>query len=270
MIYPIYDNTQCELTDLRVLITRPATQANTLIQMLNEAHAIPRLLPMVAIHSRFDDPSLTLALNAYDAAEYLIFTSVNAVTHAIMAIKQAKKQWPPSKIIFAVGSTTRDCLQDQGCTEVIIPDGKFCSENLLHKIASYPIRDKLMIIFGGAHPRSLLESTLKKQNAQVLHAICYERHQEVIKMDLTQQHELLDSIDVFVFTSDEILVCFMQIICDELHDQLFKKPFLIISRRMHQTLQRMGYTKSPIIADNPTDSGIMAALTHWYEEYHHG
>ncbi len=253
------------LTGLRVLITRPAAQAAPLFHVLKEARAIPFLLPIIGIHSRLDDANLIAALNAYDNADYLIFTSVNAVIHAVTAIKAAKKSWPPSKTIFAIGSATRDHLYSEGCTQVIIPADTFCSENLLNEMASYPICDKLIIIFGGANPKKLLESTLKDWGAQVLHAICYERRPEKIKMNLSEQNNLLDNSDVFLCTSNEILANFLQIFDKELHCRLFKKPFLVVSHEMVQSLKKMGYTKSPIIADNPTDSGIMTALTHWYE-----
>jgi uroporphyrinogen-III synthase len=257
------------LLGLRVLVTRPAHQAVSLISALNQASATPLLLPVTTIIPTINDPSVGAALQQYEQANSIIFTSSNAVRNAILAINKANKSWPPVQSVFAIGPATCHSLNVSNCNNVIMPDIDFSSEGLLAKSELQHIKDNIIIIFGGANPRPLLATQLQQRGAHVLHAACYMRQPLTAQMDIKQQAELLNKVDIIVCTSNETLLNLIQAFDKGLHNQLFDKEFLVINSHMKTTLKGLGYIKSPIIADNPTDHSIMSALTLWYEEHHH-
>lgn len=264
----VKDNTQ-QLIGLKVLITRPKHQSVNLLNLLNKAGAIVFQLPVMNIVPTINHASVNDALEQYNHADIIIFTSSNAVTHAKLAIEHAERSWPPSQTILAIGEATRQMLNVSDCNKVIIPENDFSSEGLLNTKELQNIEDKTILIFGGANPRPFLEKQLKARGAQVIHAACYAREALPSQLTANEQMKLLNQIDVVICTSTEIVTNLIHSFDKRFHNQLFDKEFIVTSSRIQATLTASGYLKSPIIADNPTDHSIMSALTFWYEEHHH-
>lgn len=257
------------LSGLRILITRPSFQAENLMFALKDAGATVMHFPVTDIIPTINCPSVMTALAYYETAISYIFTSKNAVDNAICALKQAGKLWPPTATVFAVGPTTREALIISGCENVIIPDQQFNSEGLLARAELQHIKNQTILIFGGENPRPLLANTLQQRGANVFHAACYRRAPLFTNISIAEQATLLHDIDVIVCTSHETLINLFEVFDSNLHNVLFDKEFLVINLSMQSFLAKLGYIKSPILADNPTDSSIMTALTRWYKEDRH-
>ncbi|MBY0544883.1 MAG: uroporphyrinogen-III synthase [Gammaproteobacteria bacterium] len=258
------------LKGLSVLITRSFEQSKTLVEKLTQAQAQSRLLPVMTIQPTLNDSSLCRALAIYDKAAFFIFTSVHAVNYAKRAIEREQKMWPPLQPVFAIGAATRERLNAEGCQHVLIPEGRFCSENLIDKIEAQTVVGQNVVIFGGANPRPFLGDTLSLRGLNVLHAACYQREALQFNWSLDEQYALLSGIDVILCASQAGFESLRQNIDVITQTQLMQKTFLVTSLRLKETLLKAGCTKSPIVADNFTDTSIMSALTLWYEEQKHG
>lgn len=262
--YPAY-----HLPSLRILVTRPRHQAAGLIKQLQQAQALPVLFPVMTIKPLTHTPTLQQALQHYEQADFLIFTSTNAVDCMLPILKNAGKNWPPLSPVLAIGSATKNHLAKNGCRQIITPDQQFSTEGLLQKINTFNMANKTVIIFGGAHPRLLLESSLTQLGATVIHAACYQREALAIDLDINQQLTLLQSIDIILCNSVQTVDYLVAIFTGKARNILFNKHFISASARIAQHLIKLGTTNLPIIADNPDDNSIMSALTLWYKEYHH-
>lgn len=260
------------LKGLSILIARSLEQSKTLVEKLTQADASPQVLSVMSIQPTLDEPSLVQALSVYDQADFFIFTSVHAVNYAKKAIVRKQKKWPPRQAIFAIGAATRNRLNAEGCQQVRIPEGRFCSENLVKLLQDHIKANSKasVIIFGGAQPRSFLEEVLSQQGVTVIHAACYRR--EALQMDwsLDEQYTLLNKVDIIFCASQAGFESLRQNLAVAAQKQFMQKNFLVTSLRLKELLLKAGCIKTPIVADNFTDDSIMLALTRWYEEQKHG
>src|SRR5207249_132245 len=124
------------LSDLRVLVTRPAQQAAALCASINNlgGEAIP--FAVLDIQPR----AHTLMQSSYDL---VIFISANAVLHGVSLLQQLG-----APQIAAIGNATATALQSAGVDVGIIAPAPFNTEALLmhEKLQSPP--NNILIIRG--------------------------------------------------------------------------------------------------------------------------
>ncbi len=252
-----------------ILVTRPLAQSQGLINLLSEAGAIPFCVPTLEIKPLDDLSSLIDAAKQLSQADIIIFTSTNAVRYAIPLLKSHQPVWPPQVTTLAIGTATRESLLTQGWQNVVIPADSFNSEALLQLPELQQLHDQKIIIFCGLHPRPLLATTLRERQAHIQLAFCYERFCPDVDIKPLLDQFKQGKVDVIISTSNESLCNLFTLFGEQHKAWLLKTPIVVISPAMAATLASLGYPQTPIVALNASDSGIMAALTLWYEEQHH-
>lgn len=257
-------NSTLSLAGLNILICRPPRQTQELTSALIEVGAKIRLLPVIDILP-VDSDALVTAIKQQATPDILIFTSANAVIPAKTASLEAGLNWPPTSILIAIGEATANKLKAEDCPEVYFP-AMMSSEGLLDYSLLQQVEDKSISIFGGADPRPLLQQTLCERGARVNYITCYKRLFIQHNLSYKQQEALLNQTDVFIITSVEILQGLIKNFDQSLLHVLWDKVFLIINPRLLEALNAQGYTKLPIIADNPSNTSIIKALTSWYKD----
>lgn len=98
----------------RILVTRPAHQAEELVALLEARGLATTAVPTVAIDTASAVAELDAALARLDGADWLIVTSVNgarAVTHRLEATGAVL---PPTTRVAAVGPATAEVLTSAG------------------------------------------------------------------------------------------------------------------------------------------------------------
>jgi uroporphyrinogen-III synthase len=147
-----------------------------LLERLESAGAEAVLLPLVRFLEPQDTVDLDRCIRSLREFDWLIFTSVNAVTFFLRRCR-ALGEWPAGqssqlpKNIAAVGSATRDALEQEGLRATIVPQ-EFSGAELAKKLSP--------VIFGTSVllPRSdrateELPSMLRKAGANVTEVIAY-------------------------------------------------------------------------------------------------
>jgi uroporphyrinogen-III synthase len=147
-----------------------------LLERLESAGAEAILLPLVRFLEPQDTADLDRCIRSLREFDWLIFTSVNAVTFFLRRCR-ALGEWPAGqssqlpKNIAAVGSATRDALEREGLQSTIVPQ-EFSGAELAKKLSP--------VIFGTSVllPRSdrateELPSMLRKAGANVTEVIAY-------------------------------------------------------------------------------------------------
>jgi uroporphyrinogen-III synthase len=240
----------CELAGLRVLVTRPARQASALCTLIEQQGGIAVRFPALEITpggSPADHRRLARA------AEYdlLIFVSVNAVAFGEPLL-------PPGLAtpVAAVGTATAKALWRLGIEDVLLPDGRADSENLLSLPALKSVAGKRILIVRGEGGRPLLGNTLTDRGARVDYAEVYRR-----QMPATDPRPLLEhwdtAVDVVTASSGEVLANLCRLLDNA--PALFATPLVVVSERTAEDARARGFTRVAV-SPGATDGQVCQAL----------
>lgn len=162
------------LTGERVLVTRPAHQAEALCRRLAALGAEPVRFPTLAIEPIEADAHLKQHFLDLDRYQAVIFVSANA---ARLAHDWIDAYWPqlPVKVLWlAVGDATATALEDLGIP-ALRPTGGMDSEALLALPELQKLDHARILICRGEGGRELLAQTLSDRGAKVDYAELYRR-----------------------------------------------------------------------------------------------
>jgi uroporphyrinogen-III synthase len=154
-----------------ILVTRPAGQAEGLMQRLADLGANPLAFPALAILAPADPARLHTVLARLADYQLAIFISPNAVERGLAAIPT----WPASLPVAAVGKGTAARLRQAGFSQVLAPADGADSEHLLALPELADMTGQAVLILRGVGGRELLAETLTARGARVDYAECYRR-----------------------------------------------------------------------------------------------
>ena len=227
------------LANQRILVTRPAEQAEPLCQQLEHLGAIVLRLPTIAIQA------ISSNCHWQDYA-LAIFISRNAVEFANLKDLQGVQ-------IAAVGQATQAALQQHGFDALCAPS-PYNSEALLTMDALHTVGCKRVVIVRGEGGRELLAQTLQERGARVDYCDVYRR----IQPSLPTWAEDFEQPDTAIITSVTGLENLQQMLghCGWLLDL----NLLVISQRIAEVARELGFRGKIFIADRASDEGLIDAL----------
>jgi uroporphyrinogen-III synthase len=145
----------------RVLITRPAHQAEELARTLREAGAEPIVAPTIAIGPPDDPRPAREAVERLPQYEWLVFTSRNAVD-AFDALLRARANVPAGVRIAAIGPATAAALRACGLGVDAMP-ASFVSEALADELLARTAPGARILLFRAQEARETVPETLRAQ-----------------------------------------------------------------------------------------------------------
>jgi uroporphyrinogen-III synthase len=244
------------LNTLKVLITRPAHQAQLLCDSIRAESGIPILFPTIEIADPEDKSSLLNAIQQLANFDIAIFTSANAVLKTL-------PYWPkkPPKIsIAAIGPATAKVLERFSLRANFLPKNSFTSEDLLRLPELHQLKKKHVVIFTGEKGREFLAEALRKHGAEVFEAMAYRRLMPENFSPLFKNQ--IETIDIVVITSGEGLKNLVSMVGDK-KLWLLERPLLVVSQRLQTIAEQLGFM-TIIKAENATDKAILEGLKAWY------
>ena len=251
------------LVGLSVVVTRPAAQAHAFTQRLQAAGAQPLLLPLLAITASADPQAARDLLANVAQYDVVLFISSNAVTFGL-ALVDVVPTLNQHCLVGAIGAKTAQALQAQGVVAQLVPAQGFTSEDLLALPALQQLVQQRVLIVRGHGGREVLASTLRERGAQVDYADVYQRVCPPIDAAaLKQQHEQ-HGLGIIALTSGEGLQHLLAGLANP--DWIKKVPLLVGSQRLAALAKQQGFQGAVVIADNPGDDAMFAALAHWAQE----
>lgn len=239
------------LRKLRVLVTRPAHQADKLCQMIEARGGKTLRLPLLSIVPVPQTGVVRRTLESARDWHWWIFTSVNAVQHAR---NLGVETWP--KNLAAVGPATAAALEATGLA-VATPLGAYSSEGLLELAQFQQLNDQRILIVSGEDGLAVLAPALRERGARVEMAEVYRR--VALPYDGERVSEMLRVSDVIVITSGQALEHLVRLTPEPMRKALLQKQLVVPGPRVVEKASELGF-KALITPEKMSDAGIVSAL----------
>lgn len=252
-------NKAAELHGLRVLVTRPAGQAERLCKLIDAAGGEAFCLPAIDILDPVDSyhlESVVATLANYDLA---VFISVNAVTRGLDFIT-GRGEWPANIRIATVGARSAEALTPYGLTADLVPAHRFNSEALLALDELQDMSGKRVVIFRGNGGREYLHDTLVERGAEVDYVEVYRRACPVVDPQEIMPYWQPGVLDIITITSNETLQNLFDMAGIEAQPLLREIPLLVIGERQAALARQLGFRNEPLRAEHASDAAILEAL----------
>ena len=237
------------LNGKRILITRDASQAGGLREKLETLGGEVFCVPTISISEPPDWSPFDAAAQKLLQFDWIIFSSVNAVsrTSARLSHLQIQHNRLNSIKMAAVGSQTAKSAIEFGWRMELVPD-RFQAEDLLNVLLKTDVSGKQIWIPRALEVRPLLGDELRKAGAQLTETPVYQN-----TVPFENQKKLLDvltheNIDWITFTSSSTVTNFFKILGEQ--PSLEKLPKLAsIGNLTTKTLR--GLNLVPIFTADP-------------------
>ena len=248
----------------RVLITRPVKQAQALANLLQAAGIETLCYPVLKIVPILTDPKAILAKSTHQT-DWIIFTSVNAVEYALPHLKmlwQTNEQVYPMPQLIAIGQATANALDQANFTVACLPDQDFSSEGLLAMPFMQDCQGKHITILGGVGGRTYLQTVLTQRGGMVNKCGLYQRVAGCKPTSLQLQVWQQAQLDAIIVTSGQSLTQLVKLVGNTAANAKWLKAqqLLLISDRLVPLATQCGFVRTPWVALNASDKGLLAAL----------
>lgn len=255
------EQTGDELSNIGVLVTRPAHQSHSLVTKIdaNGGHAI--LLPTIEIEA-VDSETLRSVLSQLAEFDLAIFISVNAVEQGLAQLNRLHLKLPSQLKLACVGPASAAVLRKAGYDVAIVPTEKFSSESLLAHEDLQSVAGKRMVIFRGEGGRELLAEKLRERDATVVYAECYRRTRPQTDTRAIEQDWSQGKIDLVVVTSGEGLKNLFDMLSASGQQLLTQTPVVTVSERTLLAAQALGLN-DVMVAMDASDPAIIEKLKAW-------
>lgn len=243
----------------RILVTRPAGQAENLCQLIEKQDGIAVRFPTLEITEARPNPEL---LAAASQSDWLIFTSTNAVDFAIKAFNGKMAEFKQPRLA-AVGQATAQALSNAGYLVNCVPASEFNSEGLLAELAMQQVSGMNCVIVRGIGGRDKLEQGLSQRGAKVTYLEVYQRSQPDNDNKTVIDQLLTGQLDAITITSSESLQNLILMLTDQALPALQNTLLVSASERIAGLAKQLGF-KRIAVSQQPTDAAILQTLTTLY------
>ena len=244
----------------RILVTRPAAQAEALCQLIEQAGGECGRLPLLAIDSEGDAAAQRLRLCEALAWDAWIFTSANAA-RAFAGLDPLTVSEQDRPAIYAIGAATAAAVRDAGFPRVRSPEGGSSSEALLELAELRDVRGHRFMIVTGAGGRDHLASTLRARGAEVETIALYRRRP--LNYEASRVEAEIAIADAIVVTSGEGLDQLWKLTEEALRPMLRHRKLVLPSQRVvEKAVQEYGFESLRVPADL-SDQGVLDCLSAW-------
>ena len=246
-----------------VLVTRPAGQAEGLLQALREAGCGPvQHQPMLELEPLEELPAdQHQHLLDLDLYQHVIFISANAVRFGLERIDDFWPQLPAGVRWYAIGGTTAKLLQQRGLSP-LVPVEQITSEGLLDLAELKAVAGQKVLIVKGVGGRETLRETLDHRGAKVDELACYRRICPRLAPGALAQMLSREATDVVMISSGEGLSNMLTLLSDKESTNFRDIGLIVPSPRVAALARQTGFN-DVVTAANASDAAMLQALQQW-------
>lgn len=234
------------LNGLRILNTRPRTQAKKLTHSIIAAGGMVIECPTLEIQALSDE--WVHYLPDLSTVDHAVFISPNAVHYCFKQLQAHSVMWPNTINVIAIGQATANALKEHHVLCSGIPDIPN-SEHLLSLASLQHPDQQKVLLFKGLGGRQLIEDHLTERGAIVLPQLVYQRAMPEIDHQFVDSIWRNDEVDIILLTSEQSIQNLFIIFGKEAFPWLQSKTCLVISERLAQSASLFGINK--IIKSHP-------------------
>ncbi len=247
-------------------MTRPEHQSGHFIQLIEHHGGKALAFPSIAIEAVNNMPDSASILSSLNQYKLLIFTSVNAVNHAVLRFKEQHISIPEiTNRVAAIGAATASALEAAGFQVSVKPSAGYNSEALLAEDALQ--QDKLqqqkVLILKGEGGRDKLYKALQQRGVDVYTIDLYRRAIPLIDSGLKRQqlsqnwHKL--GVNCITVTSNEALQNLYDMLADTLQERMLQTPLIVPSLRCAELAEQLEFN-TVCIAESALDQHMLEAI----------
>lgn len=239
-----------------IWVTRPAAQADTLCQLLEDEGAQCVRFPLLEIVPMVPDEQQSHRLKTLRDIDIVIFISANAVKHVQPYLSFEALQ---NHVLttLAVGKATAQQCRRVGINATVARDSD--SEGLLalEVLQEEAVSGKTVAIIRGQGGRELLALTLQARGATVEYFELYRRlcpeysHKQQLSQWLSHRP------DIILLTSAETLDNLLSITPIQYHDDLLRTTLVVMSERIAENAIQHGFTGTIGVCKERSDRGLL-------------
>ncbi|MDB5071154.1 MAG: uroporphyrinogen-III C-methyltransferase [Candidatus Eremiobacteraeota bacterium] len=239
----------------RVLVTRPAHQADDFATRLWEAGAEPILAPTIAIGPPRDPAPARDAAACVREYDWVVFTSRNGVDAFFDALGELGRDARAfgDVRIAAIGPKTAEALAMRGIRVDLIPP-EFVNEAVATELLARTVPGDRILIYRAQEAREVLPETLR-ENGRVADVVAAYATRFVDDPDLAEKTE---RADIVTFTSSSTVAGFVHNV-PHASALLASKTVAAIGPITAKTARDAGF-RVGVVADEFTVDGLMRAL----------
>ncbi|MCL5998074.1 MAG: uroporphyrinogen-III synthase [Chloroflexi bacterium] len=258
--------TTLPLSGRRVLVTRSRAQANGLMTALAALGAQAIMLPAIEIAPISDPTRLDQAiasLDAYDAYDWIIFTSVNGVAAFWQRIEAtgARADRMREVAVAAIGPATAQALEEHGISPRFVPS-EYIAETIAAGIGD--VEGKHILLPRAEIAREALAVELRRRGAIVDEIAAYRTLSP--SPDAGALAQLRQGVDAILFTSSSTVRNFV-----DLAGHIKSTGRVVIAcigPITAQTAREMGFTVDVVASEYTTDGLVRALVSHFQQAQH--
>ncbi|HXC26175.1 MAG TPA: hydroxymethylbilane synthase [Gemmatimonadaceae bacterium] len=247
----------------RIVVTRPRAQAFTFGAALARYGAVPIICPAIRIEPIPESAALRDALQHLDRYDWIVFTSVNAVTQFWSHVEA--HQIPPTAFtharIAAVGPATAVALTAIGLSPQLVPE-RYVAEELAATFGE--VRGQSLLLPRSVIARGTLPALLRAAGASVDDVPLYQIVTET--PDPAMLEELRAGVDVVTFTSASTVRGFVSLLGPQERAGLANAHIACIGPITAAAARDAGF-QVDILADEYTTDGVVQALVHYFRTH---
>ena len=197
------------LTNKRILITRPQVQAEEFANALIGAGAQPVLFPVIQITPPDNFSAFDFALRSLEQYDWLILSSIHGVEAFFKRLELLGiKRIPPGLRVAVVGSKTAQCLSAQGVWIDYVPE-EYIPEAMLPGLGKHIYGERFLFPQSNL-ARTVLTNGIRSAGGLVTEVIAYRTL--LNEPDSSQLDQLRAGVDVVTFTSPSTVKNFIAIV----------------------------------------------------------
>lgn len=242
------------MSNIKVLVTRPKHQAESLCALLNLNNLLPISMPTLKI--------VSVEPQALDLSEItmMIWTSPNAV-RCMPAAWVGEIHKHPNLTLIPMGEGTQKALAELGLRVDYIPPPGTNSELLFQTLSERGALNQNIAIVTGFSGRGVLALSLSKAGASITEYFVYRRE---TPNDVPFEALLADWIDadrsVAIFTSSQSFDNLLQEISNPSRVNLLTNPIVVASERIRDHLETKE-AKQLWLASSALESDLVDCIT---------
>ena len=247
------------LSGVKVLVTRPLPEAQTLSNQLRALGAAAIELPTIEIAPPESYDGMDRAIRSLGNYDWVIFTSVHGVEYFIdrMGALSVHIETLNEVHVAAIGAVTASALEQNGKTADYVPS-EYLSELIVPGLGD--LRGKSVLLPRAGIASKRLPALLRERGAVVDEVVAYRTG---IPRDLTPQRVksvLSEGVDFVTFTSPSTIRSLATVVGDhELQRSLGNVKIACIGPVTADAVRELGL-RAEVVAENHTISALVEAI----------